>query len=730
MLTLAKKILPIAMGTLLTASFANADPFEDCPVKAFLIQGKIAKVYGVNLATGHYEVLKNGIDTGERFNGVGFSVHDNFIYGWDYRNQTLSRMHSDFSLEPLEIQNKPGKTFFVGDVSLASNTYYGYRRSDNQGDYGLYSVSLDPDSPDYLDMQNIVDGRTLNLRVFDIAFHPTDSFAYTVDRDGILYRLDVTAGAATNLGYVGADANQNDLKGTYGAVYFDVDGNFYISRNQDGQIFRINVSAAEPKAQFFASGPSSSTNDGARCANAAVAPPPTLEIDYGDAPESYGTFFDNGDNPAGASHQITGNTLFLGVNRDSESDGYPYPLSDDTTGDNDDDGVQFITSLTSGELAFVEVTSSEAANLSAWADFNQNGTFDEGEAIFSSQSVVAGQNILSFTVPDTAEAGDTWLRFRLSSANTLQPTGGAPDGEVEDYMMTVLEGAAVENDFYPSKQGYTTLVYEDNWPQVGDYDLNDLVVYYRSEEIHSNDEVQSVRITGDIAAIGADYKSGFAIRLKGIDPENVNENTIMLRINDIQVDSARELVSVGGHLLEQGRTEAIFDITDNIKNWTNGEQEAPCYFYRTVRDCPMPLSVHFELSFEFNEPVADADMPEPPYDPFLFATPNASRGDLFLEPPGRGLEIHLQGQGVTEAFDDSLWGMADDASDPGNAQWFVTNKGMPWAFELQTYWKYPVEFVDVIWAYPGFVNFVESGGTENLDWYSPLKAWEPNIYPY
>lgn len=723
MLNFAKKILPLSIAVLAAPVFVMAESFNECPEGAFLVQDNKAKIYGVNLATGHYEVLVNPIETDGQLNAIGFNVHDQYLYGWDYVNGTLSRIHSDFSIEPLSLTNKPGRNFYIGDASLENNTYYVYNRSNSSG---LYAISLDETSDDYLEMKLVVSGRDLKLTIFDIAFHPTDTFAYTVDRNGFLHQIDVSAGSSINLGYVGSDEERQDLKGTYGAVYFDSDGNFYISRNHDGSIFRIDVSAAEPKAQYFAQGPSSGLNDGARCAQAAVEVPPSIELDFGDAPASYGTLQDDGENGTGASHQITGNDLFLGAARDAESDAYPYPLSDDETGENDDDGIQFVTSLITNELSFIEVTSSDAGKLSAWIDADQNGTFDEGEAIFQSVAVSQGQNYLTFTLGDDVLAGDTWMRFRLTTADGVQATGGAPDGEVEDYPVSVILGDVVESDFYPSKDGFVTLVYEDNWPEKGDYDLNDLVVYYRTEEVHVNEEVESVRIAGDVAAMGAAYQSGFAIRLKGIDPNNIDVDNLSLMINDLPVDTSED----GVEILESDRSEAILVISQDMSKRTYSEQQDPCFFYRTVRDCPMPMSLHFELKVPFIVSVPNDEMPAPPYDPFMFATPGAPRGDNFLQAPGRGLEIHLQGQGVTEAFDDTLWNTADDASDPDNDKWFVTEQGMPWAFELQTQWKYPVEFVDVIWAYPGFVSFVESGGTENLDWYSPLKAWEPNIYAH
>ena len=49
-----------------------------------------------------------------------------------------------------------------------------------------------------------------------------------------------------------------------------------------------------------------------------------------------------------------------------------------------------------------------------------------------------GTNELSFEVPSTSALGATYARFRLSSSGGLAPTGLAPDGEVEDYLVGIF----------------------------------------------------------------------------------------------------------------------------------------------------------------------------------------------------------------------------------------------------------------------------------------------------
>ena len=181
--------------------------------------------------------------------------------------------------------------------------------------------------------------------------------------------------------------------------------------------------------------------------------------DYGDAPTAAQSGFTNsyptqsGDN--GASHTVSGPRLGNFV--DAEADGQPNATAtlDDTNpvdGDDDEDGVTFLTTLHSSDATnteasvLVDLQNAAHAQLDAWIDFNQDGQWDASEQIIDDQTVNSGDNVISFDVPMNAAMGTTFARFRVSSAGGLDPTGSAADGEVEDYAVTILaaeSGAAV-----------------------------------------------------------------------------------------------------------------------------------------------------------------------------------------------------------------------------------------------------------------------------------------------
>ncbi|QHS11146.1 NHL repeat-containing protein [Sinimarinibacterium sp. NLF-5-8] len=159
-----------------------------------------------------------------------------------------------------------------------------------------------------------------------------------------------------------------------------------------------------------------------------------LAMDYGDAPDTYKTLFAND----GARHRLR--ALMLGTKIDVENDGQPndFATGDDLVG-NDEDGVTFSSPLTLGTTQqLTAIVTGGNGILDAWLDFGADGAFDAADKIIDGLAVTAGTHQLPFTIPDTATAGKTFARVRLSSAGSANPYGQAADGEVEDYEVTLL----------------------------------------------------------------------------------------------------------------------------------------------------------------------------------------------------------------------------------------------------------------------------------------------------
>ena len=189
-----------------------------------------------------------------------------------------------------------------------------------------------------------------------------------------------------------------------------------------------------------------------------------LPFDQGDAPASYlvaSHLQQMIPTSSGVPDLTNDSKLYLGAIKGDPDYHTNDPLfsaaadGDDNDDVDDEDGLNtsaFQRTCGSGSLEILSsnislVNSTGAtAELHAWIDFDQNGTFDGDE--YASSNVLNGatspQSDLSFSVPTGFVAGSRLLRLRLSTDNTLHSNtswGVAIDGEVEDYELVISESS-------------------------------------------------------------------------------------------------------------------------------------------------------------------------------------------------------------------------------------------------------------------------------------------------
>ncbi len=153
-------------------------------------------------------------------------------------------------------------------------------------------------------------------------------------------------------------------------------------------------------------------------------------FDYGDAPSPYAS--KKADD--GPRHKVV-DGFSLGPTISADADA-KTPYLDDN------DGVTinplyaaFTTSIT---VNVTGITLARPGFVNAWIDYNGNGIFESSEKIQILGRIANGDNVIPINVPSNAVIGKPVdLRVRLSSVSNLGPTGEAPDGEVEDYSITI-----------------------------------------------------------------------------------------------------------------------------------------------------------------------------------------------------------------------------------------------------------------------------------------------------
>ncbi len=125
------------------------------------------------------------------------------------------------------------------------------------------------------------------------------------------------------------------------------------------------------------------------------------------------------------------------------------------------DGVRFPKPLEAGARATAIIkVGSDATNavVSAWIDFNHDGDWDDfAEQIVRNKSVEPGRNTATFRVPVSIAGGPALARFRISTARNLSPGGEAPDGEIEDYLVTLRQAPRAVSDAFSVNDKATLL---------------------------------------------------------------------------------------------------------------------------------------------------------------------------------------------------------------------------------------------------------------------------------
>lgn len=445
------------------------------------------------------------------------------------------------------------------------------------------------------------------------------------------------------------------------------------------------------------------------------------ESDFGDAPDSYGTLQANN----GAEHAIS-STLYLGVSIDADTDGQPGAASngdDLDIGGNDDDGIALLSNLEIGLDSLINVNVVGSGYLQAWADWDMDGTFDDDEQILKNHSVVSGSQVVAIRVGDEASVGVVQTRFRLASSPNIPSDGYVGDGEVEDYVFNVTDaGTTVQHS------NYYTAAFEDNWPEVGDFDLNDVVVYYRTTIISKDDVVLRMDVTGTIMAYGASYGNGLGWKLNGFDESDVDLQTSRVQRNGVtRVDISpftgedKQIASPGGDL--------VVVASLNLKNDLPIHGE--CMFHRTNPSCSPSLEseqMTFSISLPFiagSEPTVSSLMPLSGFDPFIFGAGEGQyHGDSFATSPGKDLEIHTADFPPTSrgTLVSDFYGIAQDDSDPSSDKYYRTTQNMPWGILISSPWNHPSEYIDISEAFPEFAEWATSGGVSKPTWYQNPNA--------
>lgn len=252
--------------------------------------------------------------------------------------------------------------------------------------------------------------------------------------------------------------------------------------------------------------------------------------------------------------------------------------------------------------------------------------------------------------------------------------------------------------YYPADPGtWNTYMFEDLWPNFGDYDFNDLVIKYQYEYyLNADNEVVDLIAHFQVVASGADYANGFGFKLD-------IPNASVLNVTDY-VHSGTS-ITLNANKTEQGTNdEAVIIVYNNLKA-SLGSSMFNVNHQGTTKTVE-PIAVHVYLN-----KVNQADVST--INPFIFVDQN------------RGREIHLMGFTPTSKADNQLFGTGNDNSNGG--VYYRSTQGYPWGLDVPADVRHMLETIDFTIGYPDFVKWAESGGAQYTDWYR-TNLYTPVLY--
>ncbi len=245
--------------------------------------------------------------------------------------------------------------------------------------------------------------------------------------------------------------------------------------------------------------------------------------------------------------------------------------------------------------------------------------------------------------------------------------------------------------YYPEQGQRSSLVFEDNWPAQGDYDMNDLVLNYAFENTtNSQGQVKDIHVDFELAARGADLHNAFALEIPGLTPDNLEKAELI-------IGKQSQVL-----LPESGQRNAVFNLIADASRFLP-QGQGKCRFYNTQIGCETRPGQKFQLKLTLKSPLAKTLIGLPPYNPFIYRTDQ------------RGYEIHLPNYAPTDRASKSLFKTRDDNSGPNN--YYKTKNNLPWALNIPSQWAYPSEQSEISSAYLDFKTWAESSGQNKPDWY-------------
>lgn len=254
--------------------------------------------------------------------------------------------------------------------------------------------------------------------------------------------------------------------------------------------------------------------------------------------------------------------------------------------------------------------------------------------------------------------------------------------------------------FYPAKNVKGTLLFEDCWPSLADFDMNDMVVNHNYTGLldqSAANKISEVNFTFDLASISAQQNNSFAVMVPDVPPSQVAIVT-NLNFDGANINSNKTLT----YAVESGHTnDMVIRVFDGASTILGGNNINNTSTTRAVET--------FSFTVKFNPSITVA---------------NFNKISPFLIPRGnRSYEIHLANHRPSVKANKAVFGTFDDNSSVGAGRYFLSNTknslgNITWAIDVPEKIPFPKTGQSMTGAYPNFASWATSGAASHTDWYT------------
>lgn len=269
--------------------------------------------------------------------------------------------------------------------------------------------------------------------------------------------------------------------------------------------------------------------------------------------------------------------------------------------------------------------------------------------------------------------------------------------------------------YFPSEGSYCTYAFEDLWSDIGDYDLNDLVIYCNIGYYkNASNMVVYEKVKWKLMAAGTSMLLSCGVQLDGVSTSEVSSVTT--------TNSALAAGPIGhsqSNGCENGQTYAVFPLLNSPAEvfgvntfvntgYTGGSDVTP---------------VEKETTVTFTTPFDPVRLGMDAFNLFITVSKN-------FDAMYRGREVHLMTFNATDLIDPNL--LKYDPTNPND--WksednpYRLRNGLVWALMIPAEFHWARERIDVASIYTNYINWYSTFATDAQYWYDTSVSTNVSNY--